>query len=128
MKNRKIKTFPEKYGIQHSVLSEVKKLESEVKPWERDSKEFFEKLPYIGIAYLPWEYEYRDWRYDGESGDLFVKNKQFLKLKILEVSEKDVTFVHYDNHHHGIAHLKRCHEDFLLKGNEVVLKSKINEE
>lgn len=128
MKNRKIKTFPEKYGIQHSVLPEVKKLESETKPWERDTKDFFEKLPYIGIAYLPFEPEYYEWVYDGDDGDLFVGDKEYLKLKILEVSEKDVTFVHYDNHHHGIARLKRNHENHLLIGNEIVLKSKINKE
>lgn len=119
MKNRQVKTVIEKYGLA-SVKSEAQDFLKKFKPGERDEFENFERLPYLGILYVPYEHPYMELIYDGENGELLKNGREFKKFKVLEVTENDWTVSHWDDHHHHIVIWKRKHDKFLVKGNELV--------
>lgn len=118
MKDRQIKTVLEKYGT-HSVVAEFDKMIYNAKGME-DMK-LFEKLPYVGILYIPYENDFSELIYDGEDGELFKDGREFKKFKVLEVGEDYWIVSHYDDHHHNIVKLRRRYDKFLVMGNELII-------
>lgn len=111
MKQRHIKTIPEKFGYR-SVLKEFNDIYDNAKSFY---KELYNALPYIGILYVP--FEFHDLWYDMDEGDLITDYGEYIRLKIVEVNDKNMIICHYDSHHKSTVRLTRKYDEYLVEGN-----------
>jgi hypothetical protein len=105
LKNRKITTFLEKFkgvSARNDASLFIDRNRNKI-----SEELIFDKCPYIGILYVELSNEYANFWYDSENGVVFPDGKRYLKLKILYVDKYEVTFVHYDSHHHNTVWLCR---------------------
>lgn len=125
MKNKKrhTKTLSEKFGYGNLLdncnefLNKNKRTNDEV---------LFNALPYLGIVYVPYTYDFRKLFIYTETGDIKKDNIEYIKLKILEINDINFTGIYYDNHHHQLSYVyKKRYDMYLLKGNELIINNKM---
>lgn len=107
MKKRHIKTFLEKYSNDDVHQAAIEYRDANRK--KLSPTEMFEGLPYIGVMYIHVNSDYAGWWYDS--------NDDFIKAKIMNVTEDRVYHAHYDSHHHDMVILSQPHAGFVLEGN-----------
>jgi hypothetical protein len=116
-KQRHIKTIVEKYGF-----GDVMKQANEILNSKTRGEEEFNKLPYIGIAYVDWDDRKASSDLIYYFEDFSIEGTGLIKLKLLEINPTEFTVAQYNDHHHDICIIKAKHNNYIMDGN--VIKSK----
>jgi hypothetical protein len=119
MKERHVKTFPEKYGY-GDVREEAEEFLST--NWKRMDGDvlLFDKLPYLGY-----------FRIDTQNRDLFwwwnETESDWINAKVVYVDDDVVHYYYFDTHHFRLAYGVEEHFGFVVRGN-VLEKANEHEE
>ena len=108
MKERHIKTFPEKYGT-----NDVREEADEFIRTNRNKMsgdEIFNKLPYLGYFRIDTENRDLSWWWHETEEDWIV-------AKVLYVDEDFVYYSYFDTHHYTLSYAVEKYFGFVLRGN-----------
>lgn len=110
MKNKLIRTIPEKYG-HHDVYYEAINMINVNK--KLDPEKLFDLVPYVDILYIPFTHEFDEWWHDSNEDTL-------IKSKILRVNDTTVDLIHYDSHNNILVFRRPEFNGFMVEGNKLI--------
>lgn len=113
MKKRTEKTILEKAG--HQDLSTTAENWISTHKKYMSDKQMFDSLPYISIFYIPVEMTELYQEY--ETPDMTIDGKDYIKAKMVNVTDTTFEYYYYDNHTPLIVNCEKSVDLFHMKGN-----------